>query len=149
MAWAVGGGGFMLYYHAATEELVAFDGRETAPMQAWGGYLHEVSPGSNEPQTPWRPLRPWPSLALQLCFCQRLAASWTWGFTLVRFAAASALQEHNYVAKVGQAAKDAKGSGGWVSSVGPGRHRQLEGLLHRVRSDRSERLLEVVVAAFP
>src|SRR5690554_3696824 len=42
----LGGGGFILYYHAATEELVAFDGRETAPMQAWGGYLHEVSPGS-------------------------------------------------------------------------------------------------------
>ncbi len=48
----LGGGGFMLYYDAGRERLLAFDGRETAPMQAWEGYLREVSPDSGEPVQP-------------------------------------------------------------------------------------------------
>ncbi|MEV6276538.1 gamma-glutamyltransferase [Nocardia sp. NPDC051832] len=42
-ASGIGGGGFLLYYNAATKSVEAYDGRETAPAAATENYLRWVS----------------------------------------------------------------------------------------------------------
>lgn len=48
----LGGGGFVLYYDAATGAVAAYDGRETAPAAADENYLRWISPTDRTPPRP-------------------------------------------------------------------------------------------------
>ncbi len=44
----IGGGAFMLYYDAATNQVQSYDGRETAPAAATGNYLRYIDDTTNQ-----------------------------------------------------------------------------------------------------
>lgn len=48
----IGGGGYIMYYDAATGERVAIDGREVAPVDATETYLTQISPDDSAPVLP-------------------------------------------------------------------------------------------------
>jgi gamma-glutamyltranspeptidase/glutathione hydrolase len=47
----IGGGGFLLYYDAASRTISVYDGRETAPAGATPDKLHTAGPSGMRPMT--------------------------------------------------------------------------------------------------